>query len=289
MSNGSPLFARALTGLGGILVSGADAHAFLQGQVSFDMDRLSPERLELAACSSPQGRVQALPWMVQRSEGILLILPTALVDATLVRLRKYVMRAKVKIESVAGRLAIGGVTDDPNPRAARSHQEIDGTSIIAWPAGHGHRLIIAPGDSSFAKDAAFEHEWHRADIRGGLPQVYPQTHEVFVAQMLNVDLLGGVSFDKGCYTGQEIVARAHFRGTVKRRMVGFSASCAPPSPGARILSGAGHAGDVVDAVATAGGCELLAVISLEKLGDPLQVADAPGSELTRLELPYAVS
>ena len=82
-------------------------------------------------------------------------------------------------------------------------------------------------------DAEFAREWHAADIRAGLPQVYPQTHESFVAQMLNLDLLGGVSFEKGCYTGQEIIARTHFRGTVKRRMLRYAAACPAPAPGTR--------------------------------------------------------
>ncbi len=74
---------------------------------------------------------------------------------------------------------------------------------------------------SVPADAAREHRWHLSQVRAGLPQVYPETHEAFVAQMLNIDLLGGISFEKGCYTGQEIIARTHFRGAVKRRMFLF--------------------------------------------------------------------
>ena len=84
-----------------------------------------------------------------------------------------------------------------------------------------------------------EHDWRLAGIRAGLPQVYPQTHEAFVAQMLNLDLLGGVSFEKGCYTGQEIIARTHFRGAVKRRMFRFESAGPPPAPATRIVAGIG--------------------------------------------------
>jgi folate-binding protein YgfZ len=119
--------------------------------------------------------------------------------------------------------------------------------------------------------------------------VYPQTHEAFVAQMLNLDLLGGISFEKGCYTGQEIIARAHFRGTVKRRMFRFAANCAPPSPGTRVLAGEQHAGDVVDAAATAEGCELLAVISLAQLQETLHLDGQQNSTLQPSPLPYEVT
>jgi folate-binding Fe-S cluster repair protein YgfZ len=104
--------------------------------------------------------------------------------------------------------------------------------------------------------------------------------------MLNIDLLDGISFEKGCYTGQEIIARAHFRGTVKRRMFLFHSSGAAPVPGARVLAGEQHAGDVVDAVATEDGCDLLAVISLAQLNSELHV-DGQDAVLSRLPMPYS--
>jgi folate-binding protein YgfZ len=124
-------------------------------------------------------------------------------------------------------------------------------------------------------------------VRAGLPQVYPQTHEAFVAQMLNIDLLGGINFEKGCYTGQEIIARAHFRGTVKRRMFLFHSAGPAPAPGTRLLTGEQHAGDVVDAASTNEGCEILAVVSLAQLNSELRI-DGQTATLTRQLLPYAI-
>jgi folate-binding protein YgfZ len=124
-------------------------------------------------------------------------------------------------------------------------------------------------------------------IRAGLPQIYPATHEAFVAQMLNLDLIGGISFEKGCYTGQEIIARTHYRGAIKRRMLRFAAACAPPEPGTRILSGDSHAGDVVDAAQTSEGCELLAVVSLAQANSELKLLNGD-ARLQRLELPYVI-
>jgi folate-binding protein YgfZ len=116
-----------------------------------------------------------------------------------------------------------------------------------------------------------------------LPQVYPETDETFVAQMLNLDLLGGVNFEKGCYTGQEIIARTHFRGAIKRRMFRFEYTGQPPTPGTRVLAGELHAGDVVDAAEG----ELLAVINLSQQDAKLKVEN--GAQLKKLPLPYSVA
>lgn len=232
--------------LAALRVSGAEARAFLQGQLSADIDALASSRALLASCNSAQGRVQAVLWVVERSDGIGLILPASMVERTATRLRKFVLRSQVKIEELPAAI------DLPEPHAYR------------------------------------EPQWRLAGIRAGLPQVYPETHEVFVAQMLNLDLLGGVSFEKGCYTGQEIIARTHFRGAIKRRMFRFASSHPPPAPGTRILVGDQHAGDVVDAAATSEGCELLAVISLAQQDATLELEANRGVRLRKLPLPYSL-
>jgi tRNA-modifying protein YgfZ len=127
-----------------------------------------------------------------------------------------------------------------------------------------------------------------AGIRAGLPQVYPETYETFVAQMLNLDVLGGVNFEKGCYTGQEIIARTHFRGAIKRRMFRFECACPPPAPGTRVLAGEQHAGDVVDAAATGAGCELLAVTNLAQQDAELELESNRGARIRKLPLPYSL-
>lgn len=233
--------------LGTLLVSGTDARSFLQGQLSADIDALAPARPLLASCNSAQGRVQAVVWLVERSDGIALLLPALMAERIAVRLRKYVLRSKATIDEV---------------------QEVP-----ALPEAHAYREL----------------DWRLAGIRAGLPQVYPETHEAFVAQMLNLDLLGGVSFEKGCYTGQEIIARTHFRGAIKRRMFRFASSSPPPVPGTRILVGDQHAGDVVDAAATNEGSELLAVITLAQQDATLELESNRGTALKKLPLPYSVA
>lgn len=277
-----------LTRFAAIMVSGADARAYLQGQLTADLDTLDANRLQLACCNSPQGRVQAVFWMMEHGDGIALVLPAALVEATVLRLRKYVLRAKAKIEApnylqiaVAPRSALPA---DVTLGDGVAHREIDGVSYFTLP---GIDDVMLLGAFTAPVDAAVEHRWHVSFVRAGLPQVYSETHEAFVAQMLNIDLLGGISFEKGCYTGQEIIARAHFRGTVKRRMFLFRGAGPAPAPGTRVLAGEQHAGDVVDAVATDNGSAILAVISLAQLNSPLHVDDQE-ADLTRLALPYAV-
>lgn len=283
----SGIFVAPLTRLATIMVSGADARAFLQGQLTADLDTLSSNRVRLTCCNSPQGRVQAVFWTLARTDGIALVLPAALVDSTVLRLRKYVLRAKAKIEP-AKHLQVGVVPRSALPpdvtlAEAGSHREVDGVSYFTLP---GVEAVMALGSFCVAADEASEHQWHLSQVRAGLPQVYPETHEAFVAQMLNIDLLGGIDFEKGCYTGQEIIARAHFRGTVKRRMFLFHSVDAAPAPGTRVLAGEQHAGDVVDAVATEDGCDVLAVISLAQLNSELRI-DGQDAKLTRVAMPYA--
>lgn len=286
----APLSSRLtrLQRFGSIAVTGADARNFLQGQLSFDMRRLTPQRLEVASCNSTQGRVQAVLWLVERSDAIVLVLPASLVDATIARLRKYVLRAKVKIESGAEQFAVCDAGQLPVGDIARAHEQRERMSFIRWPGATPRTLALAPAAASMATDPTLEHSWHLDDIRAGLPQIYPQTQELFVAQMLNLDLLDGISFEKGCYTGQEIIARTHFRGTVKRRMFRFRADCAAPPPATRIVADGARAGEVVDAVATPDGCELLAVIGLAQIEAALELDGVAGGRLERLEMGYEV-
>lgn len=277
-----------LTRLAIIMVSGPEARTYLQGQLTADLARLDANRAQLACCNSSQGRVQAVLWMLERPDGIALVLPAAMLDATVLRLRKYVLRAKAKIEA-ATHFQVGLVPRSALPADvtlssdAGAHRELGGVSYFTLP---GMEDVPVLGAFTAAPDAAREQQWHLSQVRAGLPQVYPETHEAFVAQMLNIDVLGGISFEKGCYTGQEIIARAHFRGTVKRRMFLFHSAGPAPAPGTRVLSGEQHAGDVVDAVATEDGCDILAIISLAQLNNELRIDGQEGA-LTQLPLPYA--
>ena len=190
--------------LGVLAFRGPDAAKFLQGQLSADTEKLVPGASVRAGLHNPQGRVIALLTLARTSsEEILATVPRELVTGVTALLRKYVFRSKVRIESAELR-AIGAPAG-ADPRGSRA---------FGW--GDRQLLLASVGlDLDTSPDAA---AWQLADVRQGFPEVYAATSETFVAQMLNLDLLGAIAFDKGCYTGQEVIARAHYRGKVKRRL-----------------------------------------------------------------------
>jgi folate-binding protein YgfZ len=249
-----------------ILVSGIDARTFLQGQLSCDIDTLSQDKPLLASLNSPQGRVQAVLNLIQRDDGIVLSVVSSMAERTVQRLRKYVLRSKVKME----------ILTSVHPEPVEGLRIFSPSSEDRFDPSTGSGLNANGSDNSLL-----------TRIRLGIPHVFPETHEAFVAQMLNLDALGGISFEKGCYTGQEIIARTHFRGAVKRRMFRFAANCLPPVPGVRVLANSEHAGDVVYAAATEQGCELLAVVSLAQVDAALTLEE--GTALRKMDLPYSVS
>ena len=283
---------RTLTSLAAISFTGPDARNFLQGQLSNDLTLLTPQRSLLACCNSAQGRVQAVLHLIERTDRIVALLPQSLREMLITRLRKYQLRAKVQIaadpvqivwatrdELSAQNLPIPGLGATAHHEA--HHQDV---TVLHWPDASAERFLLLQDDAP-VPDASADAAWQLADIRAGLPQVGPATHESFVAQMLNLDVLGGISFNKGCYTGQEIIARAHFRGAVKRSMVRFQANCPAPQAGSKVLCEGGPAGEVVMAADSADGCELLAVISLSQQSLALTLAETV-LKLNALPLPY---
>ena len=225
------LLSGRLAHLGVIRFAGPDAITFLQGQVSNDTRRLAEGRSVFAAYSSPQGRVLAVLTLLPHSSGVLAVLPRELIAPTMERLRKFVLRAKVKLEDVSDELWVVGQHAPAGagldvPAESRGYVERDGMGVARvgqdasryWVAGAPQHLTDRGLAGGTAAAPQIEHDWRLADIRAGLPQVYAATSELFVAQMLNLDLLDGISFTKGCYTGQEIIARTQHLGRIKRRM-----------------------------------------------------------------------
>lgn len=292
---------RRLAAFAVLQASGPEARTFLQGQLSNDVQQLDNSRALLASLNSPQGRVQAILVLLQRDADIQIIVPAELAAATLTRLQKYVLRAKVKLTDItperplfAASAAALSVRSLPVPVAPGAVAHAAGMSVLRWPSADERYAIVGEVVAAALVNADFVNadfdpvtDWQLADIRAGLPQVFAATHETFVAQMLNLDLLNGISFDKGCYTGQEIIARTHYRGAIKRRMFRFAAACPPPSPGTRITSNGETAGEVVMSAATPPGCELLAVVALAHLHDALELTPA-ATPLARQPLPYDI-
>ncbi|MBS0367279.1 MAG: folate-binding protein YgfZ [Proteobacteria bacterium] len=240
-----------------------DAKAFLQGQLSNDLERLTPARSLLAGYHNPQGRVVALLRLVQQEDDDLLaVAPRDLLAPLMERLRRYILRARVRLDDASEQWQVTGVlSDDAMTRAG-------GALPLQLGAYSTRALLLTPRQSDGATsstDAALQLLWRQRAIAEGEPQVWAPNSEAFVAQMLNLDVLGAIAFDKGCYTGQEVIARAHYRGRVKRRMQRFVTGDAAVSLrcGDSGTFSDGRPFRVVDAVPVAGGgYEFLAVTSL---------------------------
>ena len=300
-----------------IAVRGPDADPFLQGQLTCDVRQATSDRSLIGAYCSPKGRALACVRLFRHSDATYLELPQELVEPTLARLRKYVLRAKTTLENASAclvRIGIGG----PNAAALLTtilgavpaagngvlHAPADSAAItvIRLPGStprfelHGPRQAMQTLWTALDADVTFTaaEPWRLLDILTGTPAVYPATVEAFVPQMLNLEVLGGISFQKGCYVGQEIVARTHYLGKLKRRMyLARVDSPAPPSPGDPLFSPQADpslsAGQLADAVPHPdGGYAVLAVALIECAEEgTLHLHDASGPALRLEPLPYA--
>jgi folate-binding protein YgfZ len=261
-----------------VVVEGDDAARFLQGQLTQDVGRLRGDATVLAGWADPKGRLQWVghAWSLP-GDAVALLVPAALADDLVAGLGRYVLRAKARLRADA--LVVGTVSAGDHAPA--------GSSALRLAGDAGRQLWWAPpGTPALPAQACDAAALELADIRAGLPVVVPATRGEFVPQMVNLDLLDGISFSKGCYPGQEIVARTRYLGRVKRRMLRFATAGAAPPPGMALAGPAGPAGQVVRAAHAGTGAELLAVVMLEALPGPLALAD--GTPLAPLPLPYAV-
>jgi tRNA-modifying protein YgfZ len=263
--------------LGVLAFRGADAARFLQGQLSADVEKLGVGHSTLSGLHNPQGRVIAVLAIARTAaDEFFAVLPAELLEPVALRLRKYVLRSKLTIVDVSATIKVFGGATAP-----------EGFISMTWGS---RRLLLVPegraGEFGGAPSAAAE--WQRADVAAGLPQIQLATSETFVAQMLNLDALGAIAFDKGCYTGQEIIARAHYRGRVKRRMQRWSTdSLATLRPGDAARSADGRTLSIVQVATLPQGQEVLAVGSIAISAEP---ADASASTAVLVQgplpLPY---
>ena len=302
-----------LTHLGLIACSGEDAQSFLHGQLSNDVNQLTPERSAYAAYCSAKGRMLANFLLWREEQTFYLQLARPLLPAVKKRLGMFVLRAKVKLADasethaamgLAGRAAEAALKElfPALPQAAHQvvHDPAKGT-LIALP-GSRFQLVaeVEAGKRLWHKLAAVLRPvgpacWQWLEIQNGLPLIEPATQEQFVPQMANMELIGAVNFQKGCYPGQEIVARTQYLGQLKRRMVLAHVEAAvPPKAGDELFSSEleGQAsGMVVNAqAAPEGGYDLLAVVQQASIAQgALHFQAAAGPVLSIQPLPYALA
>ncbi|NJM11050.1 MAG: folate-binding protein YgfZ [Synechococcaceae cyanobacterium SM1_2_3] len=304
-----------LSHFGLIAAQGADADRFLQGQLTCDVRQVTAEHSLIGAHCNPKGRALASFRLFRRGESYFLELPGAMTAAALSRLRKYLLMSKTTLEDASDALARIGVAG-PNAenllRAALGAVPATVNSVSTTDADALITVIRLPGTQPRFELHGLAPElgavwnalkpdvtpvgaepWRLLDILAGMPTIYPETVEAFVPQMLNLQQLEGISFQKGCYTGQEIVARTHYLGKLKRRMY-LARIDGPnaPRPGDALFSpqadASQSAGQLADACHYPGGGSAVLAVALIECAENgiLQWGDANGPVLQMQPLPY---
>ena len=318
------LYLTDLSWLGIMAVSGDDRLSFLQGQLSNDINAVSSSQSQLSALCTPKGRMRALFHIIQNTlqnkdkhnaDSLLLQLPYGLLADNIRRLKMFILMSKVELNDVSDDMIKIGL-------AGKNAEQVLHNAGFSIPeqtnrvTQHNNMLLLRlAGDvprfeclgyfdaiqalwDSLTEQAELlaTQQWRLLDIKAGIPNVFPQTAESFIPQMLNLQFLNGVNFKKGCYTGQEVVARMQYLGKLKRRM--YLASCQSdtlPEPGASLYSSSSSsgqgAGNIVDAQFSAQGeVTLLAVITNDAVEQQdIFLDEAMQQPLTILELPYSVA
>lgn len=295
-----------------VQVSGEDARDFLQGQFSNDTRNLDDERSQMSSYCSPKGRMLACFRIFMRDGDFFLQMPADSHATVMKRLPMFVLMSRVSVQDASDSLVriglagdcadslLGGQFGRLPANAGETAQQGDLT-LIRHPGETPRYEIVGPADamtglwSKLAAEAtsASQELWSLLDIRAGIPAVFAETGEAFVPQMTNLQLIDGVSFTKGCYTGQEVVARMKYLGKLKRRMyLARVDSETGPKPGDDIFSDGSESGQGAGKVVAAspspdGGHELLAVTEISAFErDDVHLGDADGPKLTFQPLPY---
>lgn len=295
-----------------VRVSGPGTDKFLQGQFSQQISDVTEHYSPRAAACSPKGRAYCLTRMVRAGEDVLMALPGSLAEETLAHLRKYLMLfrgtamvvdAGAALIGLLGPSAANTLADNASAQLASPGDTltVEGGHLIRtmdtaeglarfelWQTGALASEVQAALDALPRETLA---TWQASEIAAGVPSLCPETRESFVPQMLNWQHLGGVHFKKGCYTGQEVIARMHFLGQLKKSLFRFSgpATDATPAPGSTLVKAGRSVGELVNSVALANGTfQCLAVVRHDAAQSGLALEQAPELPLHQLPLPYPV-
>ncbi|MCF5170836.1 folate-binding protein YgfZ [Pseudomonas canadensis] len=292
---------------GVLAVRGSDAAKFLQGQLTCNLNYLSDTQASLGARCTQKGRMQSSFRILLQGDGVLLAMATALLEPQLADLKKYAVFSKSKLtDESAAWVRFGLVNADLALASLGLELPADTDSVarndtlIAIRISPDRAELWVPAEQGDAirsqlaatLEQADLNEWLLGQIRAGIGQVMQQTRELFIPQMLNLQAVGGVSFKKGCYTGQEIVARMQYLGKLKRRLYRLSLDAPEmPEPGTPLFSPSHNSaiGEVVLAAKAGQTIELLAVLQAEAAdsGD-VHVGTLEGPGLQLLDLPYTL-
>lgn len=304
-------FITDLSHLGLIAATGKDANLFLQSLLSNDIREVNEQRSQLAGLCNPKGRLLAIFQLFQWNASFYLSLPRELLESVLKRLSMYVLRAQVSLSDVSNQFCRFGLAGpQASNELARLLNSVPATANEVYPAPN-YCVIRAPGESprfellgefdamqklwgELSKIAApvGTHFWELSAIRAGIATIYPETQESFIPQQVNLELSGGVSFTKGCYPGQEIIARMHYRGKPSRRMfLAHIAADKRPQPGEPLYLANNEGRQIGEIVAAEpapeGGYDSLMVLQITGLKKGEVVLDKKTrSKLVFCKLPY---
>ncbi|MFO8153691.1 YgfZ/GcvT domain-containing protein [Thioalkalivibrio sp.] len=295
-------------------VRGGDARSFLQGQLGNDVRAVSDTRSQLSSYCNPKGRAYAVFRVFHDRDVFLLEMNADAVEPVRKRLGMFVMRAEVVIENAEDSRIRFGLS---GPTAERQLQENLGAfpgevnevlkrnelAIVRVPGMVHPRFEIAGeidacsalwNDLNVHSAPVGPEGWRLLDILAGIPAIYPETSEAFVPQMVNLHALDGISFNKGCYPGQEVVARMHYLGKLKRRMYRLAIEAQErPAPGSPVFRAGGDGrqpdGEIVDAALHPDGLyAVLAVVQVAAAEQPLRWGSTDGPEAHVIPLPYSM-
>lgn len=292
-----------------VRIAGPGTDKFLQGQLSQNLDDVKAGASPRAAGATPKGRAYCLPRLVRDGNDILMDLPSELAESIMAHLRKYMMlfrgtsmtaQTEGQITGLLGDEAASAIAGDQLSRLAAPGDTLalDSGFLIrvqSTAEGLARFELWQPSASELALGCIAERslaDWQASEIAAGVATLTQASSESFVPQMLNWQHLGGVHFKKGCYTGQEVIARMHFLGQLKKSLFRFRiAQVNPiPAPGTPIIAGERSVGEVVNAVGfNNNACELLAVLRHDAADKPLFPKGQPDAALELQSLPYSVT
>lgn len=300
-----------LSQFGILKVAGEDAQSFLQNLLSSDVREVSEQHAQGSSLNSPKGRMQATFLIWRTGADYFLHLPRSLCAAIQKKLSMYVLRAKVKITDASDEIICLGLSGAGAAELLQKHFGSVPQDLLAVEQ-HENASVIRAGAQRFQINTTPQHAlalwqslsatarpagspcWDWLNIRAGIPVILPATQEHFVPQMANLDLIGGVSFKKGCYPGQEIVARMQYLGKLKRRMyLAHIEGNTVPQPGDELHSAEMEgqpSGMVVNATTAPGGSwDLLAVVQISsRETQTVHLQSLQGAALQFLPLPYSL-
>ena len=274
-------YSTPLTQLAVLRLTGEDTASFLQGQLTNDVTKVTADTLLTAGWCSPRGRLLTVFRVVKSGDDFLLIVPADDIEAVMKRLRMYILRSRVKVTLDTSLKAVGLIGEAPAPCFTQTSGTEAALTALGLPAGRA--LALVPADETPKDDATLESLYWAASAAAGDVFVFLPVKDQFVPQGINLELTGGVSFTKGCYTGQEIVSRVEHIGKTPRRAALYRADKCLPA-GTVVQTAAGEeAGTVIYGGTAPQGAAMLIQVANDTVGKPLTFE---GMTLTPLSLPY---